>query len=549
MKTKIVNFVALVGFVLLGLSAMLGVLIGVLFIFPNVSIFGSRAVNERDTQIVYHGDELEAAFTNGKFIIESTGAQIEVKMSNAGYDGQETIVVNESATGIAFNSLNRTLIEWTQTLYGESNDVYYRIKVLEPSGFVFNQKPTTVYINLPYRNDPTFRYDFVLENQYSPVNFSFVDNTANNVNALQIDNLIVESAASVNFPENQNINHLTMKGQNTKLNCKSIVNHNVLVTGKNNNLDFDVAITEDVTIRGELNQFNGVSARKLIVNGKNNRVNFSNNLASDVNIQGNANYIAGISAGAVTFTAKNGSLNFTNTVTSLEVGTVNANVAIGTVTGDAFMETVNGDLQVRNVGNGLTFNAGKVDDPNALASVTAGQVTGNVSVNNFGTGSINLSNVDGNVIVRSYQVGGGAINVGLTGSNAHDVDIIGYDGNINVRGLNGGVVELVVNGEQKRAGAANVYAEFNAVGANTEIRPGGYISGHDDWGNVEVKFANTCNDLDLYIQGTRSVHAATKYGAITVYKENEPEVANTITLAGGEKGTLKIYAHNRVYLS
>ena len=56
-----------------------------------------------------------------------------------------------------------------------NDEVYYRIKILEPSGMVFKDKPTTVTINLPHRaKSDEFLHDFVLENNYSTVNFSFV---------------------------------------------------------------------------------------------------------------------------------------------------------------------------------------------------------------------------------------------------------------------------------------------------------------------------------------------------------------------------------------
>ncbi|MCQ2382409.1 MAG: hypothetical protein MJ060_01005, partial [Clostridia bacterium] len=258
MKREAINLIAVIGLVLLGVAVVLGLLVGILFIFPNSSILDARAVNERDTQIVYQDEELTNAFANGKFILESYGTQVEVKMSNAGYEGQNTVVVNESATGIAFNNLNRTLIEWTQTLY--DNELYYRIKILEPSGMVFNQNPTTVYINLPYRDDDSFRYNFVLQNHYSAVNFSFVDDTIP-TDALLVHNLVIESASNVNFPYHQNnsIDNVTIKGNRTKLTCQSPVLHDVVVSGANNVLEFGnsnlAGINGDLTISGNNNQF------------------------------------------------------------------------------------------------------------------------------------------------------------------------------------------------------------------------------------------------------------------------------------------------------
>ena len=228
MKREVINFVAVIGLVMLGAAVVLGLLTGLLFIFPQVSIFGVRSVNERDTEIVYQDEALVDAFQNGKFILETSGTQVEVKMSSEGYKWQNNIVVHESATGIAFNSLGRTLIEWTQTLYND--ELYYRIKVLEPSGMVFNQKPTTVYFNLPHRDDD-FRYDFVLQNHYSHVNFSYLDDNINAADTLKINNLVVESAASVSIPYclDSSLNSVAINGNNTKFTCKAPVFQNVTV--------------------------------------------------------------------------------------------------------------------------------------------------------------------------------------------------------------------------------------------------------------------------------------------------------------------------------
>ena len=111
-------------------------------------------------------------------------------------------------------------------------------------------------------------------------------------------------------------------------------------------------------------------------------------------------------------------------------------------------------------------------------------------------------------------------------------------------------MRITVLGERTRAGAANIYAQFNKIGVTTEIRSGGYVNGHDDWGNVEVRLVNTCNRLNLYVRGARSLNKATKYGTITVTNNGQEEVANSITPGGsGETGNLKIYCQNKVTLA
>ncbi len=541
MKREAIGIVATLGFVLLGAAVILGLITGILFIFPKASFFGARSVNERDTQVIYCDDDLVDAFANGRFILESNSTKVEVKMSNNGYDGQNTIVVNESATGIAFNNINRTLIEWTQTSY--NNQLYYRIKILEPSGMVFTQKPTTVYINLPYRNDG-FRYDFVLQNQYSSVDFSFVD-MENATDALLINDLVVESAGNVNvaYNEKSSVKNVKIKGNKTKVTCKAKVENDVLVTGSNNVLDF------------------GYSNEVLAVGG-------------NITIQGNNNQFRGtLVSGNVSFKQDSGLLKVYTIEKSLDVETVNAPInvtegVLGNVTmktqsgklqvdklvkGNVVFDTINGNLEIDAIHGNLNFTAGTPSEPNATASVNVKKLLGAATVYNYGIGSISLSDVTDDVTINSYQVGGGKIDVDLISIN-QNVNILGYDGEINVRGINGGDVNITILGERERAGAANINTQFKNVGT-AEIRSGGYISGHDDWGNVNVTLSENCNDLDMYVYFARSANSSSRFAYATnnmkiSRDENDSASAkNRITVKGSDVGSLKIYSQNKVYLS
>ena len=510
MKRELANFIALLGLVLLGAAVVLGLLTGILFIFPNTSIFGARAVNERDTQVIYHDADLVNAFANGKFILESTGTQVEVKMSSSGYEGQNTIVVNEAATGVAFNDLNRTLIEWTQTLYND--ELYYRIKVMEPSGMVFKQKPTTVYINLPYRNDD-FRYNFVLQNHYSNVNFSFVDRQVSNTNKFLINDLVVESAASVNFPyfEKSSINNVSIKGSHTKVICKSKVLNNVFVNGSNHVLDF----------------------------GNDSKSGIEGNLT----IHGNNHRFKGTTAHDVQFDAQYGTLTMNQTIASLKVKTVSAAVNVVNVSGKVEMQTQSGKLKADSIGNGLEFTAGDASAPYATAALEVGRVTGTSVVKNYGTGQIRLKNVNGDVTVRSSEIGGKSINVDfLAGSGSHTVDITGYDGDINVHGINGGNVKIDVKGRGLQAAKANINATFNQVG-NAEIYAGGYLSGHENWGGtVTARIANGCNPLNLYVYYAGAAHRNGSNISVSDDENNSSAALTHISGSGSGTGTLKICA-------
>lgn len=525
MKRELINVVAILGFVLLGAAVILGILTGILFIFPKASIMGARAVKERDTQIVYQDAALADAFANGKFILESFGTHIEVKMSSEGYEGDGTIVVNESATGISFNNLNRTLIEWTQTLYGDNNDLYYRIKVLEPSGMVFSDKPTTVYINLPHRTDD-FKYDFVLQNKYSPVNFSFVNDTETNTDKILIHNLIIEDAASVNVPYvvGNTVDNITVNANRTKLVCSAEVKNNVFVHGAYNDLNFgseSTGIVGNVVIDGDHNSFNGTSADK------------------------------------VTFKANHGKLNMSKTIDSLEVATTQADISVNEVSGAVTMDTVTGNLSVNSVGGDLIFNAGTDAEPYATANVNVNNnVSGASKIKNYGIGNINMHGVNGVVDILSKEVGAGNVNVDFAaGASGYKVDILTYDANVSVGGINGGNITLKVLGGHDRAGYANIKTQFNKVGT-VDIVSGGYVSGHDDIGNVEVSLDDHCNNVDLYVFNARFANCADKYGIdklkVSKDKTDSASAKNSIIFddySTEGTGSITIDSQNRVILA
>gem|GEM_PF-6729391 len=523
MKREVVNFVTVIGLVLLGAAVVLGILTGLLFVFPNMSIFGAKAVNERDTEIVYQDDVLVDAFANGKFILESSGTHVEVAMASQGFKWQNNIVVHEAATGIAFNSLNRTLIEWTQTFYND--ELYYRIKVMEPSGIVFNSASTVVYINLPYRDDD-FRYDFVLQNNYSNVNFSFLDETTSDTDALLLDSLVVESAASVNIPYHKNIsiNSVSVKGNNTKFTCQSQVLKNVTVTGNSNTLEFGSG--EDAGITG------------------------------NVLIEGNSNKFTGTSAGKVSFKADRGSLNMSETISALDVETISAPITVHDVTGAVNMTTQTGNLSVDSIGAGLNFTAGTATSPYATATLSIGAVSGATTVENYGSGAMTVHGANGDVSIRSAEIAGGEIDVSFAddASEHNTLTIIGYDGNINVSKINGGTVDISVLGGLTRAGFANVNVQFYKIGTAT-IRTGSYADGGVNWGNVDMKLGDSCNNFNLYVYYARSANSSEKYGfadkdmAISTDTSAKSNLIVAQNNGGAVSGTVKVYTQTNFYLS
>ena len=201
--------------------------------------------------------------------------------------------------------------------------------------------------------------------------------------------------------------------------------------------------------------------------------------------------------------------------------------------------------------NGLQFTAGVKDNPNATASVSVNSLVGDVKIKNYGIGSINLTDVDGDVDIESSQVGGENIDVAFQ-NDAEDcsVKVLGYDGNINIQNINGQTNIEVLNWKNG-AGAANVNVSFNKIiGFDNEIKTGGYISGHHDWGNVDIQINDGCNGFDLYVYGASSANSESKYGFdknnMYIIGDNAPESPNKVGLISS--GAVKVRSKQSVYV-
>lgn len=462
-KWTATNIIALIGFILLFVAFAMGVIVAILFAFPNLSLGGMVAVRERDTQVTYCDEVLDAAFTRGNFIIESRNCNVEIVMPAQGAAGEGTIVVNESATGIAFNSFSRTLIEWTETVV--DGVTYFKIKVMEPSGMVFTKKPTTVYLNL---KNQTSLHNFILDNTNSTVNFSFGKNTGTEVSQLYIDNLTVRSANTVNLPANQylEVNNVQIQGNRTKFVCAALVNNAVQVTGNNGTQVF-----------GDIN--------------------------GPVTLQGTGNSFRANHTGAVDFAAATGRLAI-NTCDALKVATISANVSVNTVAGAVNMTTDSGDLTVDTIKQGgLNFTAG------TTADVSVGRaVTGPVIIRNNGVGSISLSGVNGDVDIDSTVKNAGNINVAFQydADAPHQTKIRGYDGDITVTDIHGATdIRVRDPGPSGAAGRANVVAKFKKITADDNIIcTGAYVNSPSGMGKIDVYLLDGWNNFTLYVLWARS---------------------------------------------
>lgn len=462
MKWTATNVIAFLGFSLLLCVVAAGAVVGALFIFPKWSFFGMVSVNvkERDTQIVYCDEVLKTALAKGNIILESDNCNIEVIMNVAGNGKGGMITITEQATGVAFNSLSRTLVEWTQVLV--DGEEYFKIKVLEPSGIISSNQPTTVCINL---QDQSTLYNFILQNNYSKVTFLYGDKTDPKTDQLHIGNMVVRSAGSVTIPgyDTIDVEQVRLESNRSKFTCGALVKGNVTITGSSGTQSF-----------GKIN--------------------------GDVDLQGNGNIFKADTTGAVDFTNLSGSLSV-NHSNRLQVTTSTANVSVTTVDGGVSMVTDSGNLSVGTItSGGLDFTA------TTSASVSVTHLKGDAVVKNNGKGNVSLNGVDGDVDVDSCVIGGGSITVQFVGNYQHSVKILGYDGNITVGNINGKAdIQVRDPGSSGAAGKANITARFNKiVGDDNVITAGAYVNSPSGIGQVNVYLNNGCNSFTLLVKAASS---------------------------------------------
>jgi hypothetical protein len=510
------NVIALLGFTLLGVIVLLGFTAGLFFAFPNLSIGGVTSVDERNSQTIYKGDEITEILTSRNFIVESETVRISFLMRKENQAGEGTIVVEENATGISFNSIKRTHIQWTMT--SVDGEKYYKIKVLEPKGLVKRATPSIVYINL-WRDSrvpdgtSTAPYNIILRTGKSIVTFGGDPVDAAAPEMMHINKLTVDSAASVSFPvppsnpTNEftvDISRIVVNGSGVQMDARCKINGTVDLNGGNGKFTFS-------SIGGTL----GVSG--------------SNNLVTALNT-GNVGW------GSTQSTVAEGSLQIRGSCGSLFVRTVNASIDINSVNGagGADMRTVNGNLHINAItAGGLWFTA------SGSGGVSVGRVVGTVTIPGMGLGTINLSNVTGECMIVSNKTNAGRISVSFDPDITANpsVQIEGYDGNISVYNIRGDCTIAVrdavaVGGRGAGTGRANIYAHFKRVSETVILTANtGYVAGHDNLANITV-------DLDAPIWGVLDIIG-------TSYAENQnaaqPYLRNSYSYGTGVTFWLQDY--------
>jgi hypothetical protein len=206
------------------------------------------------------------------------------------------------------------------------------------------------------------------------------------------------------------------------------------------------------------------------------------------------------------------------------------------------MRTVNGSLSVNEISvGGLSFTA------TGGAGVTAGKVNGDVNISEMGMGAVNVSEVRGNVSIVSNKKNGASITVSFAKDllTAPTVDIIGYDGAINVSNICGDADIRVRDANpagNSGTGYANIYAHFLSV-ANVKLTANpGYVAGHENTANITVELNNSISCV-LDVVGSSFAWN---------YKTNEnlfnSGAEGTVSINGGGTGHIIATTPSRFFL-
>jgi len=443
-----------------------GVFIILLYIVPGFTPWGMNGVWVQSRFMTYFGPEMDHIFNQRNMIIESSRAEIIVRVRTQGFGDEARVQVFENANGVSFNSLSRTHIDFLETL-DEDGVPATRIIVREPRGVM--TRTARVFINIPSdRIGDAHPYNFVFNTGASRVTIE-ADPTI--TNHMQIDNLTITGTGHVLIHSATTANQFDVRVANMTINSHSA---NVVYRGH---------VTESVRING--------SSRNITL-GAIGTAGVARpapgaalpNLPEVLHVTGFSHNIGFQSAeGHVLFDSTRGSLNV----------------------GDAIW----GELEISHSAAVIDLNAhtiGRLVVPNLpTGSISISRIT-STSYVRMQTGHLNLGvrgadlGVFGNVFVHKYF---GGVNVTFANSNlaTGSLFIRAHDGQINAHGTRGHVdVEI------SSMGMANVRVAFASIVNNSRIivqgsrQPGGIDNGRIDVVLLSGGSGVTMNGM-LHIRG------------------------------------------------
>lgn len=533
---------------LFGAVALLLVLtFGFLFIAPGTSLFGVTSISSRQEYTKYSVDEnptLKKALHWRNIIIESNFIDVEVRVRNVEQDDEGSIVVwEEGISGLTFNSVKRTHIEWSQVIVQRFDDngafiaseLYYKIKVIEPQGMVSRSSKNEVYINM-YATDTggevSTPFNFILNTGSSNVRFASDDDCKLFENPLYVDKLEIQNASGTIYlpPKNHNsfyveVGEVSVNSRSVKVNCESPVSRGV---------NINCAGTGSFTFRSI---GGGIEGGDLNVKGGTNSVSVVS-VGGDVNLQGaRVNFtqkpgnVDGKIDGNVRFEADSGALSIAR-CTNLYMRTKNANAAVtGTISNLDYEATGSGGVNINQVNGGSTAH---------VVTINGGVTIRNVWVNT------DVETRSGGIVV---EFAAGAVGLGF----APTLTINAYDGSVSAKNICG-----TANITVAALGNAVVNAHFARVVDDCEINYIGSYNPTYNKGQITVSLPKAIDYFILWVDRTASTYNKTNPTMLRDFNSYEP-IAYNVTLnnntayrvnwtsgGGDSTGNLHVSTSNRV---
>lgn len=478
------RIIALFGFIAAGVLLLVAFLVGYLFVIPNSSIFGVRALNTRQNYRTY-GTEIQGIrdlLAHRNIIIESSYLPVDIRVRKLLQDEEASITVWDDSTGLSFNSITLTHIEWSQVIVERENvntegdiyytsELFYKIKVNEPTGIV--NRDSSITINLPATEDNpgAAGYNFILDTGLSHVVFSSDDDQIVHENPLRVDTLEIRNARGViNLPAPPapeasasfyvDIGEVIVDTKSVTLNCLSPVRNNVSIKCPAGNFVFG-NIGGDVSVTGAMVDFAQQGEGGI---GGNVRI-------GGTFVDFKQNGTAGV-GGDVEFKAPQGLLRVVECRNLTMVDVVNASLEVTRkVRNVNYKSTSSGDVAIAQIGDATSLVAGNED----RARVET--VWGNVA----------LYKVWVDTYVKSDY---GHIRVDFDDISQEEFFGSGFEPNLKIEGYDGSIIANNICGETDifvtALGTATVNAHFRQILGVSRIEYGSQTHHNRNIGNIDV---------------------------------------------------------------
>jgi len=442
------------------------VIFAFLFLFPgDFFLFNLGGVNVRNTYTRYTGSDVERVLSSRNLIIQSYSTNIEVRMRRPGQEDEGnqggTIVIFENARGISTNLLNRTHVDWMQIVHPVTGQVYYKIRVHEPTGAIVNRN-ARVTINLKETTDV---FNFRIETGVANVTFSGDPL----VNEMNIDTIILDTVGG----------NVTLPNAPTVVNPFEMNIENLIVNSTTTNLVGRSHI-ENVEITRGVGQFTFGTLGSLETRAAQSNIRFDE-------IHENAEFHA--STGSLQGGEIWGNLMLRSSAATTNIRQVRGNVDIQTTTGAQWFTDIQGNLDFTSTGTGSMA----VRRVGGITNVSAHR--GNLNIGSGG-GSGVIQGARNNVTVTN-RYGHTVVFFALDLTSAPVLNVTGQHGNVTASNIRGPVeIRMGRYGDALARGV--VTAEFTRVfGTTNIIHHFGSTNWQTNFGRVNVV---------LQHQGTNTFH-------------------------------------------